>query len=463
MGVVVWSCSVCDCVLGGNISPKADGGIYVQVPAQTPGKEGGKDQHRCTSDSWAFDDHAATNVTNSSGVQQGADGKAFGGPPKSGRVPSGRVFKFGSRASRTTRGRPGRGPSRQQYVKGPLGGSFGLSVLPEDGAGDFDEEDESSEAASAASAASVSAKPRQASPGADAWTVGKLVAKEELTTGGMWTFHFLIADETWVRQHMAQLIPEFYVDLQLITGAPSDGEPIVRSYTPVEFDTESRRLTLCIKLYPNGKMSRQLESLSVGGSVVVSRPKQQLTMALQPTEDASQMALLVRQAAGASQHLREVFLISAGSGITPMLQILRYCLRVKRLVCKFTFATANRSTAEIPFRSALQTLHTKHPTTLRPAVHFVSPSSQQKEDGKSPIKIEHEQKDVVVPKRMTVALLQHHAPTLFAAVKGHPTSSVAVFLCGPPSFNTAIRTDLAKAGIAGSAADPSPFIVEVLE
>ena len=74
-----------------------------------------------TSDSWAFDERAATNLRSGSGVRHGADGKAVGGGGVGGgggRVPSGQVFNRGSSGGRRYAPRPGDGRTRHRAGAG---------------------------------------------------------------------------------------------------------------------------------------------------------------------------------------------------------------------------------------------------------------------------------------------------------------------------------------------------------
>ena len=76
----------------------------------------------------------------------------------------------------------------------------------------------------------------------------------------------------------------------------------------------------------------------------------------------------------------QVVMLAAGSGITPMLQILQYCLAVPGLSCTFVVATANRTQSHIPYRSELRRLHAAHAVNVRPPIHFVSREEDEQEE-----------------------------------------------------------------------------------
>ena len=113
---------------------------------------------------------------------------------------------------------------------------------------------------------------------------------------------------------------------------------------------------------------------------------------------------------------------------------------------------------------------------LRRPVHFVSeiltPRSPQAENDTEPSEADSHSEgrsadhDVVVKSRLSVPLLREYVPELFAhreAAESSESSSVAVLLCGPPSFNQSMASGLAALGISGSVDDDQAYAVVVLE
>lgn len=90
------------------------------------------------------------------------------------------------------------------------------------------------------------------------------------------------------------------------TGQTTNKE-VVRSYTPISSDVEPGFFDLLIKSYPTGNISRHLGTLKVGDKMRVRGPKG--AMVYTPNM------------------CREIGMIAGGTGITPMLQIVKAVLR----------------------------------------------------------------------------------------------------------------------------------------
>lgn len=101
---------------------------------------------------------------------------------------------------------------------------------------------------------------------------------------------------------------------------------IVRSYTPISGDHQPGHFDLLIKSYPTGNISKYMASLSVGESIRVKGPKG--AMVYTPNM------------------VRHFGMIAGGTGITPMLQIIRAVIRGRALGDKteidFLFANVNQ-------------------------------------------------------------------------------------------------------------------------
>ncbi|OXV07532.1 hypothetical protein Egran_04701 [Elaphomyces granulatus] len=89
-----------------------------------------------------------------------------------------------------------------------------------------------------------------------------------------------------------------------IAGQPKE---VVRSYTPISSDNEAGYFDLLIKSYPQGNISKHLASLQVGQTMKVKGPKG--AMVYQPNM------------------CRRIGMIAGGTGITPMLQIIKAIIR----------------------------------------------------------------------------------------------------------------------------------------
>lgn len=92
-------------------------------------------------------------------------------------------------------------------------------------------------------------------------------------------------------------------------AATIEGQPkeVVRSYTPVSSDNEAGYFDLLIKSYPEGNISKHLAGLKVGQMMKVRGPKG--AMVYTPNM------------------VKHMGMIAGGTGITPMLQIIRAIIR----------------------------------------------------------------------------------------------------------------------------------------
>ena len=89
-----------------------------------------------------------------------------------------------------------------------------------------------------------------------------------------------------------------------------ENKEVVRSYTPISSDVHPGYFDLMIKSYPTGNISRHLATLKVGDRMKVKGPKG--AMVYSPNM------------------VRSFGMIAGGTGITPMLQIVRAILRGRK-------------------------------------------------------------------------------------------------------------------------------------
>lgn len=89
-----------------------------------------------------------------------------------------------------------------------------------------------------------------------------------------------------------------------------ENKEIVRSYTPISSDFELGYFDLLIKSYPNGNISRHLTTLKIGDTMKVKGPKG--AMVYTPNM------------------VRGFGMIAGGTGITPMLQIIKAIVRGRK-------------------------------------------------------------------------------------------------------------------------------------
>lgn len=95
--------------------------------------------------------------------------------------------------------------------------------------------------------------------------------------------------------------------ISLAATIPGQPKEVVRSYTPITSDNEKGYFDLLVKTYPQGNISKYLDNLKIGQTMKVKGPKG--AMVYTPN-----MA-------------RHIGMIAGGTGITPMLQIIKAIIR----------------------------------------------------------------------------------------------------------------------------------------
>ncbi|MCB9184883.1 MAG: phenylacetate-CoA oxygenase/reductase subunit PaaK [Flavobacteriales bacterium] len=129
-----------------------------------------------------------------------------------------------------------------------------------------------------------------------------------------------------------------YVTLKLTV----DGEDLRRSYSICSSPLDAERFCIAVKKVPHGRASTQLvDKLKAGMSIEVMSPMGNFTTAL----DASRE--------------RQFVAFAAGSGITPILSILKTVLRTEPK-SRFTLFYGNTDVDRIIFRQRLEELKAQH-------------------------------------------------------------------------------------------------------
>ncbi|KAG6845976.1 hypothetical protein H0H87_011024 [Tephrocybe sp. NHM501043] len=122
--------------------------------------------------------------------------------------------------------------------------------------------------------------------------------------------------------------------------AEINGKDVVRSYTPVSNDDDRGHFDLLIKSYEKGNISRLFAQLKLGDTVRVKGPKGNF-----------------KYTPGLADHLS---MIAGGTGITPMIQIIRAALRNPFDKTTITLIYANVNEEDILLRDDLEELHDVH-------------------------------------------------------------------------------------------------------
>ncbi|XP_031563885.1 NADH-cytochrome b5 reductase 3-like [Actinia tenebrosa] len=144
-------------------------------------------------------------------------------------------------------------------------------------------------------------------------------------------------------------------------SAKIDGNLVIRPYTPVTSDDNKGYFELVIKIYykdvhpkfpEGGKMSQYLESLKLGDTVDIRGPAGKLVYKGRGTiaiKESQRKPEIIRKA----KHLG---LISGGTGITPMLQIIAAIVKDQGDTTQVSLLFANQTERDILVREELEAL-----------------------------------------------------------------------------------------------------------
>eukprot|EP01135_Chromosphaera_perkinsii_P000393 Nk52_evm40s78 gene=Nk52_evmTU40s78 len=139
-------------------------------------------------------------------------------------------------------------------------------------------------------------------------------------------------------------------------SARIDGKPVVRYYTPVSCDDDVGYFDLVVKVYfrdvhpkfpEGGKMSQHLEAMNIGDSIDVRGPLGKITYKGKGGFEHEDKKTVVQHKA------RKIGMIAGGTGITPMLQVIRAILKNKDDRTEVYLIFANQTEEDILLREEL--------------------------------------------------------------------------------------------------------------
>ncbi|KAF2787466.1 NADH-cytochrome b5 reductase 1 [Melanomma pulvis-pyrius CBS 109.77] len=181
-------------------------------------------------------------------------------------------------------------------------------------------------------------------------------------------------------------------------AATIDGQPkeVVRSYTPISSDIDKGYFDLLIKSYPTGNISKHVASLMVGQTMRVKGPKG--AMVYTPNM------------------VRHFGMIAGGTGITPMLQIIKAIIRGRETgdVTEVDLLFANVNPEDILLREDLDSLAAND---SRFRVHYVLNNPPEKWTGGVGF--------------VTPDMIKSKLPA--------PAQDIKILICGPPPMVSAMK------------------------
>ncbi|KAJ4375916.1 NADH-cytochrome b5 reductase [Neocucurbitaria cava] len=187
-----------------------------------------------------------------------------------------------------------------------------------------------------------------------------------------------------------------------IAGQPKE---VVRSYTPVSSDEDKGHFDLLIKSYPTGNISKHVAGLQIGQKMKVRGPKG--AMVYTPNM------------------VRHFGMIAGGTGITPMLQVVKAISRGRAAGDKteVDLLFANVNPEDILLKEDLDSLAAKDP---RIRVHYVLNNPPENWTGATGF--------------VTADIIKEKLPA--------PASDVKVLVCGPPPMVAAMKKATESLGYA---------------
>lgn len=182
--------------------------------------------------------------------------------------------------------------------------------------------------------------------------------------------------------------------------ATINGKPIKRAYTPSSLPGTTGSFDLTVKRYETGSVSKYLHDQKIGETVLMSGPNT-------GGHWVDGMA-------------KRVGFVAGGTGITPMISIIRWIL-TKKLDAELFLIFANKTESDIIFRQEWEEYLRNYPNFHCRHVLEQPPPGWTESTG-----------------RITPDLLRRHLPS--------PSADTCLFLCGPPAMVDSLETTLKELG-----------------
>ncbi|KAI8372745.1 uncharacterized protein BYT42DRAFT_577860 [Radiomyces spectabilis] len=170
-----------------------------------------------------------------------------------------------------------------------------------------------------------------------------------------------------------------------------DGTPgfVIRPYTPTSAGDAEGYVDFIVKVYPDGKMSKHIHDMKIGDELEIKGPIPKFNWE--------------------SSNVENVGMIAGGTGITPMLQIIRKVFEKSAdSKTKITLLFANQTEEDILLKNELDTIAKEHPEQFKVVYAVEKPS--EKFDG--------------VKGYVTSDVIKQHLPS-------PDTDKAMIFVCGP--------------------------------
>ncbi|XP_063530328.1 NADH-cytochrome b5 reductase 2 isoform X3 [Cydia strobilella] len=145
---------------------------------------------------------------------------------------------------------------------------------------------------------------------------------------------------------------------------------VIRAYTPVSSDEEKGYVDLVIKVYfknvhpkfpDGGKMSQHLENMKLGDTIDVRGPSGRL----QYVGNGQFLIKKLRKDPPTKVVVKKLNMIAGGTGITPMLQLIRHICSDANDHTELRLLFANQTEQDILLRNELENYANNHPNQFK--------------------------------------------------------------------------------------------------
>ncbi|CAL5354159.1 unnamed protein product [Camellia sinensis] len=187
-------------------------------------------------------------------------------------------------------------------------------------------------------------------------------------------------------------------------GKDSQGEDVIKPYTPTTLDSDVGYFELVIKMYPQGRMSHHFREMREGDYLAVKGPKGRFKY--QPGQ------------------VRAFGMLAGGTGITPMFQVARAILENPNDKTNINLIYANVTYEDILLKEELANLACSFPNRFN--VYYVLNQPPEGWDGGVGF--------------VSKEIIQANCPA--------PASDIQILRCGPPPMNKAMAAHLEALGYA---------------
>ncbi|KAK2580151.1 hypothetical protein KPH14_012424 [Odynerus spinipes] len=205
-------------------------------------------------------------------------------------------------------------------------------------------------------------------------------------------------------------------------------EVVIRSYTPVTSDDDHGYVDLVIKVYfknvhpkfpEGGKMSQHLENMKIGDTIDIRGPSGRLVY-----KGHGKFSIkLLRKDPPVDYDVKKVVMLAGGTGITPMLQLIRAIVKDPADETQVSLLFANQTEKDILLRDELDDIAKTHSDKIK--IWYTLDTSGEN----WPYSTGHINADMIK---------EHMLP---------PSSDTIVLMCGPPPMiNFACNPNLDKLG-----------------